>query len=191
MSQVGENIRKYRNTARFMLGNLNNFKYNQLVEYKELDLIDKYMLHETYNFGKNTKIFYDEYAFNKVVQALNNLSNVLLSAFYFDIVKDRLYADHITSQNFKYIYYIIITNRWYDLDEKWNNQLLQQEWNTLKHLRSELNQLLEVARKDKFIKSSLEGNVELYVNSSELLHLLQNHDLKSIFINNLFISGND
>ncbi|UZN98921.1 uncharacterized protein OCT59_000206 [Rhizophagus irregularis] len=31
------------------------------------------------------------------------------------------------------------------------------------------------------IKSSLEINVELYVNSLELLHLLQNHDLKSIF----------
>uniref|UniRef100_U9T4B2 Aminoacyl-tRNA synthetase class Ia domain-containing protein n=1 Tax=Rhizophagus irregularis (strain DAOM 181602 / DAOM 197198 / MUCL 43194) TaxID=747089 RepID=U9T4B2_RHIID len=58
MSQVGKNIQKYRNTARFMLGNLNNFKYNQLVEYEELDLIDKYMLHETYNLGKNIKIFY-------------------------------------------------------------------------------------------------------------------------------------
>ncbi|CAB4494523.1 unnamed protein product [Rhizophagus irregularis] len=219
MSQVGENIRKYRNTARFMLGNLNNFKYNQLVEYEELDLIDKYMLHETYNFGKNIKIFYDEYAFNKVVQALNNLSNVLLSAFYFDIVKDRLYADHITSQSRRNVltvlYHIlniytislspivpylaeeiydnyknirpkendsVFKLGWYDLDEKWNNQLLQQEWNTLKHLRGEVNQLLEAARKDKLIKSSLEANVELYVNSSELLHLLQNHDLKSIFI---------
>ncbi|PKY55735.1 hypothetical protein RhiirA4_475399 [Rhizophagus irregularis] len=49
------------------------------------------------------------------------------------------------------------------------------------HLRSEVNQLLEAARKDKFIKSSLESSVELYVNSPELLHLLQNHDLKSIF----------
>ncbi|RGB24611.1 tRNA synthetases class I-domain-containing protein [Rhizophagus diaphanus] len=207
MSQVGENIRKYRNTARFMLGNLNNFKYNQLVEYEELDLIDKYMLHETYNFGKNIKIFYDEYAFNKVVQALNNLSNVLL------------YADHITSQSRRNVltvlYHIlniytislspivpylaeeiydsfksirpkendsVFKLGWYDLDEKWNNQLLQQEWNTLKHLRGEVNQLLEAARKDKLIKSSLEANVELYVNSSELLHLLQNHDLKSIFI---------
>ncbi|PKK61447.1 Nucleotidylyl transferase [Rhizophagus irregularis] len=201
MSQVGENIRKYRN--------LNNFKYNQLVEYEKLNLIDKYMLHETYNCGKNIKIFYDEYAFNKVVQALNNLSNVLLSAFYFDIVKDRLYADHITSQSRRNVltvlYHILniytislspivpylaeeiygdyknIRHKendsvfklgWYDL----NNQLLQQEWNTLKHLRSEVNQLLEAARKDKPIKSSLEANVELYVNSTELLQLLQNHD---------------
>ncbi|CAB4373580.1 unnamed protein product [Rhizophagus irregularis] len=173
------------------------------------EYIDKYMLHETYNCGKNIKIFYDEYAFNKVVQALNNLSNVLLSAFYFDIVKDRLYADHITSQSRRNVltvlYHILniytislspivpylaeeiygdyknIRHKendsvfklgWYDL----NNQLLQQEWNTLKHLRSEVNQLLEAARKDKPIKSSLEANVELYVNSTELLQLLQNHD---------------
>ncbi|PKK67651.1 hypothetical protein RhiirC2_783244 [Rhizophagus irregularis] len=40
-------------------------------------------------------------------------------------------------------------------------------------------QVKEAARKDKHIKSSLESNVELYVNSSELIHLLQN--LKSIF----------
>ncbi|RGB26311.1 hypothetical protein C1646_674899 [Rhizophagus diaphanus] len=32
-------------------------------------------------------------------------------------------------------------------DEKWNNQSLQQEWNTLKHLRNEVNQLLVTARK--------------------------------------------
>ncbi|CAB5192199.1 unnamed protein product [Rhizophagus irregularis] len=134
MSQVGENIRKYRNTARFMLGNLNNFKYNQLVEYEELDLIDKYMLHETYNFGKNIKIFYDEYAFNKVVQALNNLSNVLLSAFYFDIVKDRLYADHITSQSRRNVLTVLYH-----------------------HLRSEVNQLLEAARKDKIIRKILQN----------------------------------
>jgi isoleucyl-tRNA synthetase len=43
MSQVGENIRKYRNTARFMLGNLNNFRYDQLVEYEELSLVCKFL----------------------------------------------------------------------------------------------------------------------------------------------------
>ncbi|RIA87776.1 Isoleucyl-tRNA synthetase [Glomus cerebriforme] len=219
MSQVGENVRKYRNTARFMLGNLNNFRYNQLVEYEDLNLIDKYMLHEVYHFGKVVKTFYDEYTFNKVVQALNNFTNVLLSAFYFDIVKDRLYADHIISQsrrsvltvlyhilniytislspivphlaeeiyeNFKNISHkecdSVFKLGWYNLGEKWDNQPLQQEWNVLKYLRNEVNQLLEVARKDKVIKSSLEANVKLYVNPSELFNLLQKHDLKHIFI---------
>ncbi|GBB84958.1 hypothetical protein RclHR1_11540008 [Rhizophagus clarus] len=148
MSQVGENIRKYRNTARFMLGNLSNLKYNQLVEYEELDSV--------------------------IVQALNNLKNVLLSAFYFDVVKDRLYADHITRRsrrnvltvlchlrifaeeiydNYKNIrhkeYDSVFKLGWYDLNEKWSNQPLQREWETLKHLRNEVNQLLEAARKDK------------------------------------------
>jgi isoleucyl-tRNA synthetase len=50
MSQVGENIRKYRNTARFMLGNLNNFKYNQLVEYEELDLVSN-LFNEFQNYN--------------------------------------------------------------------------------------------------------------------------------------------
>ncbi|GET67208.1 isoleucine--tRNA ligase [Rhizophagus irregularis DAOM 181602=DAOM 197198] len=145
--------------------------------------------------------------FNKAIQALNILPNVLLSAFYFDIKMDYMLIIIITGQcrrnvltvlyhfcilqnkfydNYKNIghkeYYSVFKLGWYDwYNEKWNNQPLQQEWNTLKHLRSEVNQLLETARKDKLIKSSLEINVELYVNSLELLHLLQNHDLKSIF----------
>ncbi len=42
MKQVGEMIRKYRNTARFMLGNLSDFKYNQLVDYNELYSVSNY-----------------------------------------------------------------------------------------------------------------------------------------------------
>ena len=42
MKQVGEMIRKYRNTARFMLGNLNDFRYNQLADYDELYSVSNY-----------------------------------------------------------------------------------------------------------------------------------------------------
>ncbi|CAG8632578.1 12489_t:CDS:10, partial [Funneliformis caledonium] len=200
MKQVGENIRKYRNTARFMLGNLYNFRYDQLVDYEEL-----------------YPTFYDDYTFNKVIQTLNYFTNTLLSAFYFDIIKDRLYADYLTSQSRKNVltvlYHIlnvyaitlspivphlaeeiyenyktvgpkeydsIFRLGWYNLEEKWNNQPLRQEWDVLKHLRNDVNQLLEVARKD----NSLEANVELYVTTTELFNLLHRHklDLKSIFI---------
>ncbi|CAI2167845.1 17980_t:CDS:10 [Funneliformis geosporum] len=186
MKQVGENIRKYRNTARFMLGNLYNFSYDKLVDYEDLYPIDKYMLHEVYHFGNNVKTFYDDYTFNKVVQTLNNFTNTTLSAFYFDIIKDRLYADYLTSQSRKNVltvlYHIlnvytitlspivphlaeeiyenykilgpkeydsIFRLGWYNLDEKWNNQSLRQEWDVLKQLRNDVNQLLEVVRKDK------------------------------------------
>ncbi|CAG8441470.1 17098_t:CDS:10 [Dentiscutata heterogama] len=211
MSQVGENLRKYRNTARFMLGNLNNFDHEQLVAYDDLKSIDKYMLHETYQFGKAVESNYDDFLFNKVVQALNNFTNVSLSAFYFDIVKDRLYADHALSisrrsvqtvlyhilnvytrslapmvphlaeeiyENYKNIdreqFDSIFKLGWYNMNKNWDNRAIQKEWNILKTLRNEVNQLLEVARKDKVIKSSLEANVELYV-TSELYELLSNH----------------
>ncbi|RIB05940.1 isoleucine--tRNA ligase [Gigaspora rosea] len=220
MSQVGENMRKYRNTARFMLGNLNNFNHEQLVAYDDLKSIDKYMLHETYQFGKVVESNYDDFLFNKVVQALNNFTNVSLSAFYFDIVKDRLYADHALSisrrsvqtvlyhvlnvytrslapmvphlaeeiyENYKNINHeqsdSIFKLEWYNMNKNWDNQAIKQEWDILKLLKNEVNQLLEVARKDKVIKSSLEANVELYA-TSELYGLLSNHEpeLKSIFI---------
>ncbi|CAG8499014.1 1003_t:CDS:10 [Cetraspora pellucida] len=220
MSQVGENLRKYRNTARFMLGNLNGFNHEQLVVYDDLKSIDKYMLHETYQFGKVIESNYDDFLFNKVVQTLNNFTNVSLSAFYFDIVKDRLYADHAISisrrsvqtvlyhvlnvytrslapmiphlaeeiyENYKSIgreqFDSIFKLGWYNMNKSWDNQAIQEEWSILKSLRNEVNQLLELARKDKVIKSSLEANVELYV-TSDLYELLLNHELelKSIFI---------
>ncbi|CAJ0835235.1 15053_t:CDS:2, partial [Entrophospora sp. SA101] len=59
--------------------------------------IDKFMLHELYQFGKSINASYESFGFNKITQLLNNFTNVTLSAFYFDIVKDRLYADHIKS----------------------------------------------------------------------------------------------
>ncbi|CAJ0636122.1 11131_t:CDS:10 [Entrophospora sp. SA101] len=83
LSQIAENMRKYRGTARFMLGNLNNFSHQQLVCYDDLKPIDKFMLHELYQFGKSINASYESFGFNKT--------------FYFDIVKDRLYADHIKS----------------------------------------------------------------------------------------------
>ncbi|CAG8683517.1 669_t:CDS:2, partial [Acaulospora morrowiae] len=70
---------------------------------------------------------------------------------------------------------------WYDLNEQWNDYSLFIEWTILKNLRSKVNQLLEAARTEKLIKSSLEASVDLYVNAA-LYELLQKHDLKSIFI---------
>jgi len=65
LSQVTESIRKFRNTARFMLGNLNGFKETDQVAYKDLSRLDKFMLAEVYQFSKNVNAGYDEFMFNK------------------------------------------------------------------------------------------------------------------------------
>lgn len=65
LTQVAESIRKFRNTARFMLGNLNGFKESEALPYDQLSRLDKFMLSEVYNFSRNVNAGYDEFMFNK------------------------------------------------------------------------------------------------------------------------------
>jgi isoleucyl-tRNA synthetase len=65
LQQVAEGMRKFRTTARFMLGNLNGFKESEAVPYEELSRLDKFMLSEVYQFCKNVNAGYDELMFNK------------------------------------------------------------------------------------------------------------------------------
>lgn len=91
VQHVSESMRKIRNTARFMLGNLNG--YAGPVAYADLGLFEKYVLHETFEFSTSCRQHYEEYAFNRVVQNLNRFTTTTLSAFTFDVIKDTLYAD--------------------------------------------------------------------------------------------------
>ncbi|KAI1315672.1 hypothetical protein EDD11_000446 [Mortierella claussenii] len=93
LTQVAESIRKFRNTARFMLGNLNGFKESQQVSYDDLSRLDKFMLSEVYQFSKNVNAGYDEFMFNKVFTQLQYFTSTTLSSFYLDVIKDSLYSD--------------------------------------------------------------------------------------------------
>ncbi|KAJ1921092.1 isoleucine-tRNA ligase [Mycoemilia scoparia] len=94
IAKTSENMRKIRNTIRFMLGNLDGFTHKQLVPYENLTPIDKYILHELAVFKDKSKEAYESFAFYQVLREVNIFTNVKLSALYFDIIKDRLYADH-------------------------------------------------------------------------------------------------
>ncbi|KAF9897201.1 hypothetical protein BX616_006015, partial [Lobosporangium transversale] len=65
LNQVAGAVRKFRSTARFMLGNLNGFNESEAVGYEDLSRLDKFMLSEVYHFCKNVNAGYDEYMFNK------------------------------------------------------------------------------------------------------------------------------
>lgn len=45
-----------------------------------------------YEFGQSITQSYDSYTFNKVIKQVSFFTNIQLSAFYFDIIKDRLYT---------------------------------------------------------------------------------------------------
>ncbi|KAJ2810415.1 isoleucine-tRNA ligase [Coemansia furcata] len=96
-ASFGDTIRKIRSTVRFMLGNLNGFTREMAVPYEQLPEMDRYMLHELYQFKKAATTAFGKFEFFRATQALNHFTNTTLSAFYFDVCKDRLYASSLSS----------------------------------------------------------------------------------------------
>ena len=93
MQRVAETYRKVRNTFRYILGNLDGFNPQQdNVPYDEMEPLDRYMLASTWEMAREAEQSYDQFAFHKVYQRINQFCVVDLSAIYFDILKDRLYT---------------------------------------------------------------------------------------------------
>ena len=92
MQRVAENYRKIRNTFRYILGNLDGFDPEKdAVPFDQMEALDQYMLRQTAAFTSDVRNSYDEFAFHKVYHRVNHFCIVDLSAFYFDVLKDRLY----------------------------------------------------------------------------------------------------
>jgi isoleucyl-tRNA synthetase len=93
LASVFNSMSKLRNTSRFMLGVLNDYvpKQNE-VPYELLHPLDKYMLHKLTEFIANTTSAYEAYSFFSVIRDVNHFTNTDLSAFYLNILKDRLYS---------------------------------------------------------------------------------------------------
>ena len=93
MQRVGENYKKIRNTFRYILGNLDGFdELRDGVPFPQMNVMDQYMLYTTLNFERDIEQWYGEFAFHKIYHGLNHFCIVDLSAFYFDVLKDRLYV---------------------------------------------------------------------------------------------------
>ncbi len=92
LKQVSEVYRKMRNTARYILGNTDDFDVNSPVDYEDLQEIDKWALIRLNKLIRECTNAYDEYDFNKAYQAINTFCVVDMSNFYLDIIKDRLYT---------------------------------------------------------------------------------------------------
>ncbi len=92
MQRVGENYKKLRNTFRYILSNLYDFDpQKDAVPFEQTQELDRYMLRQTAAFATDLLGWYGEFAFHKIYHRVNHFSIVDLSAFYFDVLKDRLY----------------------------------------------------------------------------------------------------
>lgn len=99
MQRLADNYRKLRNTFRFLLGNLDGFDpVSDAVSDTELLPLDRYMLTRCRELvekvcstdGKGG--WYGDFQFHRVFHAVNEFCIVDLSAFYLDVLKDRLYT---------------------------------------------------------------------------------------------------
>ncbi len=93
MQRIAENYRKIRNTFRYILGNLHDFEpQRDAVPFEKMQALDQYMLRQTVAMAADVTRWYDDFAFHKIYQRVLNFCVVELSAFYFDVLKDRLYT---------------------------------------------------------------------------------------------------
>ncbi len=93
MTQLAEAYRKIRNTFRFALSNLNGFDpAKDSVPDAQLWEMDAWMLRRTGALAKQCQRWYENFEFHRVYHALHDFCTVDLSAFYFDVLKDRLYT---------------------------------------------------------------------------------------------------
>ncbi|MFZ5569216.1 MAG: isoleucine--tRNA ligase [Thermodesulfobacteriota bacterium] len=93
LKQLSDAYRRIRNTCRFMLGNLSDFHPEQDgMAIESMPDIDRYALHRLGELVRKAHRAYDTYEFHLIYHALHNFCAVDLSAFYLDILKDRLYT---------------------------------------------------------------------------------------------------
>ncbi|MBA3930673.1 MAG: isoleucine--tRNA ligase [Xanthomonas sp.] len=85
--------RRLRNTARFLLSNLNGFNpARDLLAPADMVALDRWIVHRAYEVQEKIKAAYDRYDFAEIVQALLNFCSVDLGSLYLDVTKDRLYT---------------------------------------------------------------------------------------------------
>ena len=88
-----DSYRKIRNTIRFILSNLYDFPESEKPPAISEDPLDQWALSQWEEVKGEILAAYDEKRFAHVISQLNNFCSVTLSAQYFDIIKDRLYAE--------------------------------------------------------------------------------------------------
>lgn len=88
-----ETVRRLRNRARFILGNIHDFDVTtESIVYEDLPVIDRCMIRRAEAVFDQMKEAYDSYSFSIATKLLNRFASVDLSSLYLDLAKDRLYT---------------------------------------------------------------------------------------------------
>jgi isoleucyl-tRNA synthetase len=92
-----DTYRKLRNTLRWLLGSLAHLHEEERVAPAKMPELERLMLHRLVELDQLVRKGYADFDYKRIFAALNAFMTVDLSAFYFDIRKDALYCDPISS----------------------------------------------------------------------------------------------
>ena len=89
--------RRLRNTLRYLIGNLHGYEPAHAVPVVEMPELERWVLHRLWQLDVHVRQCCETFDFHGLFRELYNFCTIDLSAFYFDIRKDCLYCDPITS----------------------------------------------------------------------------------------------
>ncbi len=93
LKRVSDTYRRIRNTAKFLLGNLDGFDpARHLLPVEDSLLLDQWAVQQAYDVQQAVLAAYERYDFPEVVARIQNFCTNELGALYLDITKDRLYT---------------------------------------------------------------------------------------------------
>ncbi len=92
LRRVSDGYRRIRNTARFLLGNLDGFETSDALDTEDMLPMDRWAVDRARSLQDEISEAYENYQFMTVYQKVNNYCGLELSAVYLDVIKDRLYT---------------------------------------------------------------------------------------------------
>jgi len=93
LKRMSDAYRRIRNTARFLLANLNGFDpQNDLLDAQKMLVLDRWIVDRAKQLQRDIRTAYDDYEFHLIYQKVHNFCAVDMGSFYLDIIKDRQYT---------------------------------------------------------------------------------------------------
>lgn len=93
LKRTADTYRRLRNTARFLLSNLNGFNpETDIIEFDKLVKLDQWAIAKTKEFQDKIIDAYEKYQTHTVAQLIHHFCSIEMGSFYLDIIKDRQYT---------------------------------------------------------------------------------------------------
>ncbi|MEM9101801.1 MAG: isoleucine--tRNA ligase [Pseudomonadota bacterium] len=93
LTRTADSYRRIRNTARFLLSNLNGFEPDQdCVAKEDMVLLDRWAVDAALQVQNAIKADLENYNFLSIVQKIQHFCSIEMGGFYLDIIKDRQYT---------------------------------------------------------------------------------------------------